>query len=339
MKRREVREVDGYQKALALLPPSLGVPLTLVSTPERVQDIHLRSGQAVSVGCGAEQWYVKASGELTADASRALRCRAEELQQITARVMQYSAYTHREELRRGFVTANGCRVGVAGTAVVENGEVVGYRSLSSLCIRVAREHIGCASSLANVLFENGIRSALICSEPAGGKTGLLRDLAREAAKRRFSVSVIDERGELSGFSSLDGCDVLYGTPKAEGIEQAVRCLSPQMVLLDELGNGAELRAVHDAAVRGVPTIATVHARSAANLKQRPALLSLLKNDVFEYTVLLCGRHAPGVVLSVQKTREWLYGDDRSGALDDSGGRVRHFGAPRLVATHRRLGVL
>ena len=253
--------------------------------------------------------------------------------------MQYSAYTHREELRRGFITANGCRVGVAGTAVVENGEVTGYRSLTSLCIRVAREHIGCASSLAEILFENGIHSALICSEPAGGKTGLLRDLAREAADRRFSVSVIDERGELSGFSSLDGCDVLYGAPKAEGIEQAVRCLSPRVVLLDELGNGAELRAVHDAAVRGVPTIATVHARSTANLKQRPALVSLLKNDVFEYTVLLCGRHAPGVIVSVQKTKEWLYGDDRGGTLVDNGGRVRHFGAARVVATHRHVGML
>lgn len=322
--------MDGYWRALQLLPPVLKGPLSAISEPERVQDIHLRSGQAVSVGCGAEEWFVNADGTLSADNAAAITCDDVSLQQTVARVMQYSTYSHREELRYGFVTAEGCRVGIAGTAIVEKGVIVGYRSLRSLCLRVAREHRGCAASLAKILLDGDVHSALICSEPAGGKTGMLRDLVREAARRRLSTAVVDERSEVSGLLPLEGCDVLCGTPKPQGIEQAVRCLSPRIVLLDELGDDAELRAVQDAAVRGVPTIATVHARTTDELRRRASLMFLLKNGVFDYTVLLCGRHAPGMVASVQRTEEWIYGDHRYSTGLDSGHRLRYRGATRAV---------
>ncbi len=116
-----------------------------------------------------------------------------------------------------------------------------------LCIRVARPHPGCAASLARALTDNRgrVHSALLCGEPSSGKSSLLRDLARQLSQgltgRRYRVSVIDERGELSGVpeapgqASLRNCDVLLYCPKPAGIGQAVRCLAPDVLLFDELG--------------------------------------------------------------------------------------------------------
>ena len=76
----------------------------------------------------------------------------------------------------------------------------------------------------------------LIGNPNCGKTTLLRDLAAQLAARRYRVAVVDERGELSWEDTLKGCDVLRGYPKAVGIRQAVRCLAPDYILLDELGD-------------------------------------------------------------------------------------------------------
>lgn len=326
--------MDGYIKAVSLLPNELQVPLLSLdaSIGCRVQELRLRAGQAVSLGLDCEEWFVTDNGALTAQRESGIVCGKMLLRQTADRILQYSIYAHQEELRRGFVTAGGCRVGITGTVVTERGTVTGYSTINGLCIRVAREHPGCARELMPFLCENGVHSALICSEPAGGKTSILRDIAMQFASRRLPVTVVDERGELSGGGLLVGCDVLCYTPKAPGVEQAVRCLAPRAVLVDELGDADELAAVSDAFLRGVPTIATVHVRISQELYRRDGLRDMLERGVFEYIIVLCGRHAPGHVAQVLRTEDWLHERDRR---DDSvADRTwnRHDGAASLVET-------
>lgn len=317
--------MDGYKAAVSLLPHALQTPLlALDSAVSRcVQELRLRAGQAVSLGFGGEEWFVEDSGEVTAKREDGIVCSEGLLRQTVDRLLEYSVYAHQEELRRGFVTAGGCRVGIAGTAVTERGHITGYRAISALCIRVARGHAGCAETLMPFLCDNGIHSALICSEPAGGKTSILRDLAAQFARRRLSVTVIDERGELSGGGMLFGCDVLCYTPKPAGIEQAVRCLAPRAVLLDELGDADEMMAICDSFLRGVPTIATVHLRTPGELYQREGLRDMLERGVFDYVVLLCGRQAPGCIAQVLRTEDWLHERHRSDHSVVDGTRYRH----------------
>lgn len=318
-------DMNGYTTAVSLLPHTLQIPLLAVDIAVnlRVQEIRLRSGQAVSLGFDGKEWFVANGGVITERREQGIVCDEALLKQTIERILEYSVYAHQEELRRGFVTAGGCRIGIAGTAVIERGTVTGYRALNALCIRVAREHKGCAESLVPTLCENGVHSALICSEPAGGKTSVLRDLAVQFASRRLPVTVVDERGELSGVASLAGCDVLRYTPKAVAIEQAIRCLAPRAVLLDELGDADELAAVCDGFLRGVPTISTVHACTLTELYKRNALRDMLKRGVFEYVIQLCGRHDPGRVAQVLRTEDWLRERDWSdgGAVDRAWHRV------------------
>ena len=183
-------------------------------------------------------------------------CTKQELEETFEALCEYSVHSHQQELRQGYIsTRSGCRAGVAGTTVVEGGRVVSMRSITSLCIRVARPHPGCAASLARALTDSRgrVHSALLCGEPSSGKSSLLRDLARQLSQgltgRRYRVSVIDERGELSGVpeapgqASLRNCDVLLYCPKPAGIGQAVRCLAPDVLLFDELGVRADPEAV------------------------------------------------------------------------------------------------
>ncbi len=298
---------DGWEALVALLPCELSEAVRRLprSVTERVQELRLRAGQAVAVGVRGEECYVTAAGVLTAQADAAIRCRAEWLHSVVDRVCEHSVYAHQEELKRGFLPApRGCRIGIAGTAIVENGVVVGYRGITSLCMRVAREHRGCAGALAQVLCRNGVAGALIGGEPSSGKTAILRDLLREFTARRLSVAVVDERSELTGGGAL-GCDILRGAPKAVGIEQAIRCLSPRVVVFDELGGADEISAVRQALYCGVPIVASVHCREMRELLQREGLYDALRGGAFPYTVQLRGAAAPGEIAAIVRTEEWL----------------------------------
>ena len=49
--------------------------------------------------------------------------------------------------------------------------------------------------------------------------------------------MVDERGELGGFDLGPNTDLLHGYPKAAGLDVAVRTLSPEIIVCDELSRG------------------------------------------------------------------------------------------------------
>lgn len=331
--------MNGWDTLLSLLPDELVRVLRRLppSAHTQVQELRLRAGQAVALGIRGEERYVTLGGAVTVQADAALWCEERWLRQVTDRVCEHSVYAHQEELKRGFLPApGGCRIGIAGTAVVENGEIVSYRNITSLCMRVAREHHGCAAALAARLCSDGVSGALICGEPSSGKTSLLRDLLREFAARRLSVAVVDERGELTGGGVPFGCDSLRGAPKALGIEQAIRCLSPRVVVFDELGGVAELAAVRQALYSGVPVVASIHCRRPEELIYRDGLTETLRSGAFPYLVQLRGSAAPGEIVAVRRVEEWLYeiAGDPLGLSDGNRMRLARLSspeAPRLFA--------
>ncbi len=329
---------NGWDALFPLLPETLGRALNALPPPIRlqVQEIRLRAGQAVALGIRGAEQFITPTGAVSVRTADGLFCPVEWLRQIVERVCDHSVYAHQEELRCGFFAApGGCRIGIAGTAVTENGRIVSYRNLTSLCIRVAREHRGCAAALAERLCGDGtVYSALLCGEPSSGKTSLLRDLLRELTARRLSVTAVDERGELTGSMAV-GCDILRGTPKAVGVEQAVRCLAPRVVVFDELGGIEELHAVRQALHSGVAVITSVHARTPTELLRREGVRDLLYSGAFAYVGLLRGCTAPGELAQLIRVEEWLNEMDGCVAGVYSGYGVRVIG-PREITTPRAL---
>lgn len=200
-----------------------------------------------------------------------------------------SVHSFSREISEGFITLEGGhRVGICGTAVMNGERIETMRDISSLCIRLAREVKGCAGELFERAFGKGLCSLLVLGKPMSGKTTVLRDLARfVGAEHR--VVLIDSRNELSatsrGQSSLDvgeNTDSLVGFPKAAGIMLALRSLSPEVIICDEIGD--DYNEVRQCLFCGVKLIATAHADSFSEAEQRYGLRELL--PMFDSAALL-----------------------------------------------------
>ncbi len=301
--------MNEYEKAVNVLPLELRVQLNGIPSEvkEQVQEIRLRRGQPVCLSVRGKRRYLSQTGGLCGDECVSVICREEWLDKTFDKACEHSVYAHQEELKNGYVTTcDGCRIGIAGTAVIRSGEITSFHSITSLCLRVAREHRGCAEEVANILCKGmSIHSALICGEPSSGKSSLLKDLIRQLSSRGLSVAVIDERGELSPNGTTHQADVLLHVPKAEGFELAVRTLSPQVIVFDELGNDREIGAVTEGIYRGVCAVSSVHCHTREDLIKRTPLLRALHNNAFEYLFFLEGRQRPGNIRQWVKTEEWL----------------------------------
>ncbi len=212
------------------------------------------------------------------------------------RLCDYSVYSRQDEIRNGFITVRGGhRVGLCGTAACENGRITTLNDISSMNVRIARQVFGVSEELIGHLYplEGGI---LIAGVPSSGKTTLLRDLARSLSLgigcHIMRTAVIDERGELSGtyagtaYNDMGLSDVLNGYPKGEGIMHAIRAMSPQVIICDELGTEEDCRAVAQGCHAGAAVIASIHAASYEELLCRRQARALLQTGAFATVVML-----------------------------------------------------
>ncbi|MGI6175631.1 MAG: stage III sporulation protein AA [Christensenellales bacterium] len=277
----------------------------------RLEEIRIRVNQPLCIGTGGANHFLNAAGRICAyrDAYRVSQAEAKEL---LLRLSQSSIYAYEEELRRGYITIKGgYRVGIAGKAVLQGGAVRLVHPCTSFNIRISREVIGAADKVMPYILEDGYPlHTLIVSPPQAGKTTLLRDIARQLSEGAGSfgclkVVVIDERSEIAGChngvpQNRIGymSDVLDGCPKAEGMMMALRGLSPQVIITDEIGREEDIDAIMEALHGGVCVIASVHAREYEELKSRPIMNRMLKNRVFERYILLSARDGAGTLESV-----------------------------------------
>lgn len=189
----------------------------------------------------------------------------------------------------GYITApGGHRIGISGEAVVADGKITGIRTVTSLCIRVAREFKGIADFTKNI---SG--SILIIGSPGSGKTTLLRDMIRVHSDNGQAVSVVDERQEIfpldsDGITFTPGSrtDVTSGCPKFAGIEMALRCMRPDVIAVDEITAEHDCKALAHAGWCGVRLFATAHAGNRDELYMRPVYRPIIENGLFDTLIIL-----------------------------------------------------
>lgn len=287
--------MDALQHALHLLPARLFAPLVRYSRRACIHEIRLRRDLPLSVTVRGQNHLLDENGAVCG-LRRAVRASASEISHTASRLCDGSVYRHVQTLARGFlVTEYGVRAAFSGSQVQDySGRA--RTSLSDFCginLRIPHHVEQAADGLLAYYRTHSVCSTLVYSPPGAGKTTLLRSLAlglsRGAAGELFRVCVLDERGELfpsgSGFSAQAGLlDVLSGRPKAQGIETAVRLLSPQVIVCDELGEEDEVTSLLSAQFCGAVFVASAHAQDRADLYAKPRLRALLEAGVFS---LLC----------------------------------------------------
>lgn len=320
---------DRIKKGVRFLPQDM---------KNQAQEIRLRVGKPVSVCCTGGIYFLTVGGRLSClPCDDMLIAEKEDVEESFRNICSYSIYSHQNEIRNGYITlCGGHRVGIGGTAVFRGNEVAGMRDISSVNIRIAREVAGAADGLFRMLKDDIASGLLIAGPPASGKTTLLRDIARQlAAGVRGDVrkvAVVDERGELAGTymgipqNDLGLCsDILDGYPKAEGILQAVRSLSPEFIVCDELGGNEEVRALEQGLNAGVSVISTIHAGSLEELLRRKQALSLLETGAFGSVAMLEGHEKPGGIRGVYRAGDLLAEISGSGAAGRGGDARGLFG--------------
>ena len=307
-----IDRLQRYRQVIACLSP----PVRAVFSEREsklapgLREIRLRADRPVSVVTDAGRFFFMRSGMLTPFCTDSIfRATAEDLRRTLEAVCEYSLYSRQQEIVGGYVTLKGGhRAGICGTAVLHDGAITNVRELSSIDLRVAGEYIGCADDLLRRVHDLS-GGLLLCGAPCSGKTTILRDLARQLSAE-VTVSLIDERGELAACiggvpqNDIGLCDVYSGYPKAEAMEQAIRAMSPEYLICDELGSG-DINAVEDCVRCGTAVIATAHARDSDELRSRPSLRRLLSAGAFENIVFLAGREQVGKVRACVRTGDVL----------------------------------
>ena len=120
---------DSFDRAALLLPGALRAEALFQPEEVRMQaeELRLRSG------LGA--WLCLRGGMLRLQSPVG----REEIQETLERATKSSFYTVEESLRAGYITAQGgYRLGLGGSLFLREGRPAGFRSISSLSIRIPR---------------------------------------------------------------------------------------------------------------------------------------------------------------------------------------------------------
>ena len=274
------------ERCLSYLPSALAREITQLCRGRamglsEIREISVRRGARCSLRLLADRipLYTKIS--------------AEEMDGVLMRLCGGSLYAHRDNISEGYIPiGDGIRVGICGLARYEGLFVVGVSETSGFVFRIPGHECAFSEELF-ALWESGVRTGMLIYSPPGvGKTTALRALAGYVSSGRGGrrVAVVDERCEfIEGDYENCEVDILRGYKKRQGIEIAARTLSPEVIMVDEVGGG-EAEAMLGVIRCGVPIVATTHGASLDELSTGSAS-TLIDSGVFDLFVGISG--APG----------------------------------------------
>lgn len=231
--------------------------------------------------------------------------------ELLGKITQHSVYRIEEELRNGYITIpGGHRVGISGKVSLASGQVKAITHISSFNIRVAREHKGVAKKILPYIYDHTMYNCLIIGPPKSGKTTLLRDIIRSISDGLYGlkpkrVSLIDERSEIA--ASFQGIpqhdvgmrtDVMADCPKAEGMMMMIRSMSPEVLVVDEIGDERDVKSLMEAIHAGVQLICSIHGSHLDEIKKRPSLQKLFQEKAFQRYIVLKNGNKPGTIKSI-----------------------------------------
>ena len=265
-----------WRAFINLVPPRLRDTVDLAGR-ERLLELRLRIGQQLELIMMQDEIWLN---EIITK---------EDILFTVNAASQYSPWAA-TSIKQGYISApGGHRLGICGSAIMANDRCSGITTISSVCIRVARDIPDISRELSSLP-----GSILLVGPPGSGKSTLLRDLIRTYSNSNMgNIAVVDERGELFPYFQQEPCfltgkrtDVLSGCTKNEGITMLLRSMGPTVIAVDEITAEDDCRAIILAGWCGVRIFATAHARDISVLRSRSVYKPLLEKGLFDHFVVL-----------------------------------------------------
>lgn len=259
---------------------------------ENLEEIRVRNGKNITLKENENSRIIKH------------RVTQNEMIDILEMLCENSIYSFTKQIAQGFITIKGGhRVGLTGTAVIENGKIINLKYISSMNFRIARQKFDVSLPLLFHIVnkqENTIYNTLIASPPGCGKTTILRDCIRKISNgideidfKGKIVGLVDEREEIAamyqGIPQNDvgiRTDVISNASKSLGMNMLIRSMAPQVISCDEIGGQDDVEAINYAVCSGVKGIFTAHGGSLEDLNLNPNISTLVRNHIFERIVFL-----------------------------------------------------
>nr|WP_207720476.1 stage III sporulation protein AA [Clostridium gasigenes] len=296
---KEVRNIIYEDEILKVLPLKISSEIRGYFQSDKIQEIRIKVGKPIILNSFKGERILKYT------------VTAEDIKQILVKISNYSLYAYEEEIKQGYITIKGGhRIGIAGECVIVGGIIRTIKNISSLNIRICREVIGSSNEVMKYIAKNNrIYNTLIVAPPKCGKTTILRDIARNVSYGMNiinlsgkKVSIIDERSEIAacfnGVPQMDvgvRTDVLDNCLKREGMLMAIRSLSPEVLICDEIGTKGDIEALLMAFNSGVNVVVTLHGFSIDDIYKRKVFKELLDNSILDRIVILSNKNGVGTI--------------------------------------------
>ena len=227
-----------------------------------VTEIRIKVNQPIVIITLNGRYYLSSCG-LTDSLHNCYKISRNEFNECIKKMCNYSFFAFENQINEGYLTLkNGHRVGVCGY-FSNNGEIISCNDIYSVNIRIARQIKSYGKYVADkfLIRRNHL---LISGKPASGKTTLIRDIATELSANKVKVLISDERNEIAAgsngkyeFSLGPFCDVISNCKKSVASEIAIRTMSPDVIIFDEIGLN-DIETIKKLSNSGVYVIATFH---------------------------------------------------------------------------------
>lgn len=271
MKRTENKVLSSV---MALIPHEMREEILGMGEPE---EIRLRAYGISAIVLGGRN--IALSSRVNQDAMR----------EILKKACDMAIYAHRDDICRGYVSmSGGVRIGVVGHARYEGGRLGGIGDVSSLVFRIPSSRCSFGEALYSGFMKKRA-GMLICSRAGCGKTTAIRYLAHRlgTGDAPMRVVVVDERCEFDTLYYKDAMvDILRGYKRALGVDIAIRTMSAEILIVDEIGTDEDADALLGAIGAGVTVIATAHGNNVSDVLGRGYVKRLCDAGLFDtYAVI------------------------------------------------------
>ncbi|MGL5972936.1 MAG: ATPase, T2SS/T4P/T4SS family [Oscillospiraceae bacterium] len=231
-----------------------------------------------------------------------------QLNSFIAKCCGYSVYSYEKDIENGYITLKGGhRLGLVGRYVEKEKSDYSIRDISSINIRINKEVLNSGIFIYEQILKDKDTNLLICGPPLSGKTTILRDISRLLSDfKNKKVSVIDERDEIA--NTVNGqqqnyvgkkTDVLSNYPKNIGLLTAIRTMSPDYIICDEIGQYDDIESLKYCTNCGSNIICTIHSGNDDMKDLRSAIKKCIENKIFTYLVFLDNKNI-GTIKNIVK---------------------------------------